>query len=320
RRWLESDETANAIDEDWKCDLDDVTELILGTGASDSSRLLASCLSGPVDIDKLDYLQRDSLHAGVPYGRNFDGQRLLGALCVHPNKPQLAVNSKGRTAAEIMVFSRYVMFSEVYWHHAVRAATAMLQRAVFLLQHRLDLEASFRLTDALWIEMICRAAEGSVAEPLVAGLFGPRRRLYKRVAEFNVLDGHEVHKQLARRPYWWLVLLSERLAERLCRSTGLAVTAADVLVDAPPVKLEVDINVDIVSSSHDGSAPTVRPLGEVSPVASVLAHQQFDDHVKQVRVFVHPTLRDDLRTGVPTVDAWRQHLLAAMNETDQEIA
>ena len=31
-----------------------------------------------------------------------------------------------------MVFARYVMFSDVYWHHAVRSATAMFQRAFYL--------------------------------------------------------------------------------------------------------------------------------------------------------------------------------------------
>ena len=40
-----------------------------------------------------------------------------------------------------MVFARYVMFSEVYWHHGVRAATAMLQRAFYLLHGALDLDA-----------------------------------------------------------------------------------------------------------------------------------------------------------------------------------
>ena len=40
-------------------------------------------LSGPIDVDKMDYLMRDSLHAGVPYGRNFDQQRLIGSLCVN---------------------------------------------------------------------------------------------------------------------------------------------------------------------------------------------------------------------------------------------
>ena len=56
----------------------------------------------------------------------------------------LAITDKGRTAAEMMVFARYVMFSEVYWHHAVRCATAMLQRAFYLLHDALDLDALFR--------------------------------------------------------------------------------------------------------------------------------------------------------------------------------
>ena len=42
-----------------------------------------SLLSSPIDVDKMDYLPRDSLHAGVPYGRNFDQQRLIGSLCLN---------------------------------------------------------------------------------------------------------------------------------------------------------------------------------------------------------------------------------------------
>ena len=81
----------------------------------------------------MDYLARDSLHAGVPYGRNFDQSRLIGSLCLNEAGDGLAITDKGKTAAEMMVFARYVMFSEVYWHHAVRSATAMLQRAFYLL-------------------------------------------------------------------------------------------------------------------------------------------------------------------------------------------
>ena len=44
----------------------------------------------------------------------------------------------------MMVFARYVMFSEVYWHHAVRSATAMLQRAFYLLHDALDFDAAAR--------------------------------------------------------------------------------------------------------------------------------------------------------------------------------
>ena len=60
----------------------------------------------------MDYLMRDSLHAGVPYGRHFDQDRLLASLCLDQNGESLAITEKGRTAAELMVFARYVMFSE----------------------------------------------------------------------------------------------------------------------------------------------------------------------------------------------------------------
>src|SRR5690606_7299374 len=114
---------------DWGIEPDDVLRLLRGPVEQTSHRILRSMLSGPIDIDKVDYLMRDSLHAGVPYGRNFDQRRLVRSLCLNQAGEGLAITSKGKTAAELMVFARYVMFSEVYWHHTVRAATAMLQRA-----------------------------------------------------------------------------------------------------------------------------------------------------------------------------------------------
>lgn len=316
--WLAESELADCIDQDWACDHADVLALLAPenqpTARYDTvaHRFLASCLSGPIDIDKLDYLPRDSLHAGVPYGRNFDVGRLISSICLNPQHSQLAIGEKGRTAAEMMVFARYVMFSEVYWHHAVRSATAMLQRCVFLLQNRIDLESTLRLTDAPWIAMLRRAAEGSVAEPLTEGLFGPRRRLYKRVAEFNVIDGSEVHRSVARRAYGWLVACSQRLASQLSSRTGMAIHAADLLIDAPPVKLEVDINLDVVG--RDGN---VRTLGDVSPVASALAQQQFDNHVKKVRVFVRDDLRDSLNRLLEPRD-WGVELMHACQTVEQD--
>ena len=62
-------------------------------------RLVQSILSGPIDIDKMDYLDRDSLHAGVPYGRNFDKNRLIQSLLVNEAGDGLAISAKGKTAA-----------------------------------------------------------------------------------------------------------------------------------------------------------------------------------------------------------------------------
>ena len=61
----------------------------------------------------------------------------------------------------------------------------------------------------------------------------------------------------------------------------------DVLIDAPPVKLEVQFQLDV--RQRDGS---YRTLGELSPVVHALATKQFDDIVKRVRIFVRPELRD----------------------------
>ena len=317
--WVRNSELADCLRRDWACSIDEVLNLLnpqnLGQGEQidEGFNFLRSCLSGPVDIDKLDYLNRDSLHAGVPYGQNFDKPRIMSTFCIHPSTGKLAIGEKGKTAAEMMVFSRYVMFSEVYWHHAVRASTAMLQRAVFLLQNRMDLASSLRLDDASWISTLFRAAEGSVAEPLVDGLFGRKRRLYKRAAEFSVLDEVSIHRSIARRPYWWLVACSEKLAERVSNRIGVAVHAADILIDAPPAKLEVDIDLDVV---HRGGE--VRSLREVSPVASALADHQFDKYVKRVRLFLRPDLQQDLRNKMSKQD-WVTEILAACESIKEEL-
>ena len=315
--WFDSSELSQCIASDWDCKLQDVLKLLQPTSyinqLEPSHQLLSSFISGPIDIDKLDYLQRDSLHCGVPYGRNFDADRLIQSMCINPDTCRLAVGQKGRTAAEMMVFARYVMFSEVYWHHAVRSATAMLQRAVFSLSNVFDLHGSLLMVDSLWIAALRDCASGTAAAGLVEGLFGPTRQLYKRVAEFNVTDGAEVHQRLARRSYWWLIAASETLAKQLSSRIAVKIDPTDILIDAPPAKLEVDINVDVLG--RDGA---VRTLKEVSPVAAVLAEQQFDNQVKRVRIFVRPELRDKLSDRLGPGD-WCDELNQAADTTEQEI-
>jgi uncharacterized protein len=236
----------------------------------------------------------------VPYGRNFDQQRLIGSLCLNEAGDGLAISDKGRTAAEMMVFARYVMFSEVYWHHAVRAATAMLQRAFFLLRDQLDLDSLFRRTESRMITELRRVAQDGPAAELLDGLFGPVRRLYKRLAQFSFFEQREWYEQLARRPFPWLVRCSEVFADRISRQLGRRVAPSEVLFDAPPTKLEVQFQVDI----HFPKEPCYRPLGDVSPVVSTLARKQFDDYVKRVRIFVHPRWPTTCAPGPTSLPPW----------------
>ena len=294
RSFLLEGELADVLRDAWGIDPRKIVALLSEEPRDATSRLLASMLSGPIDIDKMDYLFRDSLHAGVPYGRHFDQPRLIGSLCLNEAGDGLAISDKGKTAAELLVFARYVMFSEVYWHHGVRSATAMLQRAFYLLHGSMDLNALFRTDDAAMIAELRRVGGSGPAGELLDGLFGPRRQLYKRLAQYSFLEQPEIYERLARRPYPWLVRCAEQFAAVAGAAISRPIATQEVIFDAPPVGREVEIDVDI----NFPKEKRYRSLGDVSPVVRALAREQFDDYVKRVRVFVHPRIVADLR-GLP---------------------
>lgn len=308
--YLIEGEIADVLRTDWRIDPHEVATLLSAERRDTGSRLLSSMLSGPIDVDKMDYLQRDSLHAGVPYGRNFDQQRLIGSLCLNEAGDGLAITDKGKTAAEMMVFARYVMFSEVYWHHGVRSATAMLQRAFYELRNRLDLERLFRLTEPAFIAEIQRTATGSSAAELLDGLFGPARRLYKRLARFSLFEEPRIYHRLARRPYPWLVRCAERFSELATAAVGESIAPNEILFDAPPVEREIEFDFEVYFRKEGW----YRRLREISPVVRTLAKEQFDDYVKRVRIFAHPRVIEPLRRIANLTDL----IDASINQTPSD--
>jgi len=292
---LAGSEMSPLLQADWGLSVDRLSALIVGTATDPAGRIIHSLLSGPIDVDKMDYLSRDSLHAGVPYGRHFDQDRLLSSLCLDEPAMGLAITEKGRTAAELMVFARYVMFSEVYWHHAVRSATAMLQRAVWLSRDRLDIGRMIRSDDAGFVGLIYEAAEGKTARQLVNGLFGPHRQLHKLVVAYDASSHSAIHAALAGQPYDRLAAAAERLAKGLSRSTGLSIAASSLIIDAPPAEKEIEFRLQIRYRNTQTDSNHWRPLAEVSPVTKSLAHRQFDSLVKQVRLFAPADCADAIR-------------------------
>jgi HD superfamily phosphohydrolase len=282
RRYLIEGELADVLHGEWRIDPARVVELLSGETTSMAGRILVSMLSSAIDIDKMDYLPRDSLHAGVPYGRHFDQQRLIGSLCLNEAGDALAVTDKGRTAAEMMLFARYVMFSEVYWHHAVRSATAMLQRAFFIVRERLDFKKMFPMSDAQFVAELQAVADGTPAAALLDGLFGKRRRLYKRLAQFSYLENDGLYSRLARRPYDWLVRASDELGRLITARVGAHIRPTELLFDAPPVEREVEFNIDVYNAKDH----RYRRLADVSPIVRTFENHRFDDYVKRIRVFV----------------------------------
>jgi uncharacterized protein len=98
-----------------------------------STNPLQGLVAGSLDLDKIEYLKRDAYFCGVPYG-DVDVDRLLNALVLaadpESGKLEIGVHEKGVAALESLLFAKYQMFRNVYWHHAVRAATVLYKRIV----------------------------------------------------------------------------------------------------------------------------------------------------------------------------------------------
>jgi len=94
-------------------------------------KILSEVITGDVfGADRMDYLLRDSLHAGVTYG-HFDHHRLIDTMRILPGtaqddtqeynlEPELGIEQGGVQVAESLLVARYLMFSQVYFHHVRR--------------------------------------------------------------------------------------------------------------------------------------------------------------------------------------------------------
>lgn len=87
--------------------------------------LFRSILSGALDPDKLDYLNRDAFFSGVTYGVQ-DSSYIISHLTIKNCK--IALQSKAELSLEHLLFSKYQMYKTVYWHEVTRCATAMIKK------------------------------------------------------------------------------------------------------------------------------------------------------------------------------------------------
>ncbi|MEZ0290226.1 MAG: HD domain-containing protein [Sulfolobales archaeon] len=86
--------------------------------------LINMLLSSDLDVDRLDYLVRDSLHTGVTYG-SIDLRRILTTLRIDRNR-RLAISEKGLIALENFYLARLHMYRAVYYHKTVHGYELML--------------------------------------------------------------------------------------------------------------------------------------------------------------------------------------------------
>lgn len=183
---------ADLVSAEWRVEVDQLCEVWSAkSGSSFKNRLLKSIISGPLDCDKIDYIQRDSVHLGVTFGFALDPKRLLRNATVAyspgpetrviPEKMEvvgIGVAEKALVVANNLIRSRKELFTQVYWHHTMRSMKAMLGFVVRNTLLWLDQEdnqeekeefwSAFH-ADVLWLSRIKYPRESIVESPTSTG-------------------------------------------------------------------------------------------------------------------------------------------------------
>ena len=113
-------EIMNRLNEEFKGKLDLAIKIFKGQYHKD---FLHQLISGQLDIDRLDYLKRDSFYTGVAEG-NINSDRIISMLNVKQN--QLVVEEKGIYSVEKFLISRRLMYWQVYLHKTGLGAELLL--------------------------------------------------------------------------------------------------------------------------------------------------------------------------------------------------
>jgi len=245
----------------------------------DSAELLfyRRLLSGCLDPDKLDYLNRDARCCGVPYGEqdvDFIFSRLV------PSAERGAdIDSRLIPNVEAILFSKYLMYRTVYWHRQVRAATSMIKKALIncLESGSIAAEELYGLDDQTLFALLTEKTGSALADAVWNG------RLYSAAAEigFDEAD-HACLRDIGMRSRY-----EQRLAEEL-RRVGIPLSLEDLIIDVPePISFETGLFV----TDED------RNFAESSSAFNAKTLDSFVKTLYTIRIFVRPEFCEKVETS-----------------------
>jgi HD superfamily phosphohydrolase len=248
-----------------------VFDLIRGQSASS----LQGLISGSLDLDKIEYLKRDAFMCGVPYGE-IDVDRLTNALVLieDPATGRLAISvqEKALSALESLLFAKYQMYRNVYWHHAVRSATAMYKRLVedAIQAGIVDGRSLARYTD----EGLMHRLESAWPTQLLVAL--KERKLYKRAGEWPAAELDDSIE--------WIASDRKRVTETenaLAKEFGLG--PGELLLDYP-VKTQM-LGLDIPVLRRSGRVERLTGEGWIGTINLPSLSEELYKSARWLRVF-----------------------------------
>jgi HD superfamily phosphohydrolase len=87
---------------------------------------LGHLVSSQLDVDRMDYLLRDSLMTGAKYGI-YDLEWIIKSIEINEKDDHLYISAPGKYAVEDYLQARYYMYRQVYFHRTLRSAEAVLR-------------------------------------------------------------------------------------------------------------------------------------------------------------------------------------------------
>jgi HD superfamily phosphohydrolase len=268
-------------------DANTLGQLAIGKLASGRRPYLDQIISSSVDVDKMDYVVRDSFHTGAGYG-SFDVHRLLYAMDIVDNS--LSVDGSAVATLESFLLARFESFRTIYFHKASRAVQIMLVRALEAGRDELQLLNFDRTEDYLklddykvWTQLKECKKSRKIMQDLEA------RRLLKCVYERTLFSGEELASNIISDEH-----VRADIEKQIARRAKIV--WEDVTIDVPTqpsvpyhnTSALPSMDIPVFNRSPNGKKETVA-LSKVSRIAGVL--QSF---MNLVRVYT----KDSYRTRV----------------------
>lgn len=124
------------INENYHITAEEISNFLKGDPKLGRRILWRPLISSQFDADRADYLLRDSYHIGVQYGK-YDLNRFLVTMKIvqdpKTENPSIGIEYGGLHAAEALIIARYMMFTQVYFHHTRRAYDHHIEDALKIL-------------------------------------------------------------------------------------------------------------------------------------------------------------------------------------------
>jgi len=282
---VQEGDLARRIREDVRTDPAMVARIIdeeMDDGGSSEIRLFRRLLSGSLDPDKLDYLNRDAYFCGVPYGTQ-DIDFAISRL--RPNgESGIALDVSGISAVENILFSKYLMYRAVYWHRNVRVATAMIKEGLYhaLTEELISEQDLYGLTDESFFADFSARPEPPFE--LIRRVYD--RQLYVSAEDLAFDESDETHRRLQQLHYRSRV--EERLRELVSDSLGRRVDTLSVLIDIPE-SVSFEVNFPVL----DGNRVIDYPDAGTVFTANVI--EDFTRTLRRIRLILEPGIAAELK-------------------------